>query len=290
MSLSSPGLIKAVNDAIVAAGPACNIAGEFTRDFSDAFAGEGLTAKVAIFRSGSAAAFNKTNNNYGTVDSTSDGWATVALGSHVKQTRELDAAVYLEQPNIPYWAKMAEAAGKAVSKSISNAIGAAINSTNCTGTAAVVASATLANIGGLRNVALCDIADTVVALDGAYFTDLLVALGGTYGASAEALQGRIIKNLFGFKSVVCIDGLPSGVKGALIPANSFAIAGRAVNVQNPEAYAEWGTVTDPASGLTLTVRRHGDANTDATLINVEALFGAKIIDGAQVQLIKASAS
>ena len=288
MPLNSPGLIKGVNDAIVAVGSACNIAAEFTRDLSDAFVGEGLTAKVAVFKGGSAANFNASTNNYGKVDDNDDGFATISLGQHPKFTRKLDSAVYLEQPNNPYWGKMAEASSKLIAKSISDSIAACFTTTACTGAAVTCASATLANIGGLRNSAIKDIAETVVVLDGAYFTDLLIALGGTYGASAEALQGKIIKNLFGFRSVVCVDGLPDTVVGALVPSNSLAIAGRAVEVQNPEAYAEWGTVTDPASGLTLTVRRHADANSDGTLINIEALFGAAVVDGSAIQIIKAS--
>lgn len=288
MSLNSPGLIKGVNDAIVAVGSACNIAAEFTRDFSDVFVGEGLTAKVAVFKGGSASAFNSASNNYGKVDTNEDDFATISLNNHVKFTRKLDAAVYLEQPNNPYWAKMAEASSKRIAQSISDAIAACFTTTACTGAGVTCASATLANIGGLRKSAQSDIAETVVVLNGEYFTDLLIALGGTYGASAEALQGKIVKNLFGFKSVVCVDGLPDTVVGALVPSHALAIAGRAINVQNPEAYAEWGTVTDPASGLTFTVRRHADANADGTLINVEALFGAAVVDGKAIQIIKAS--
>jgi hypothetical protein len=286
--LNSAGLIKGVNDAIVMAGASLNIASKFTADFSDAFAGEGLTAKVAVFKGGTASEFNPSTNNYGKVDDNDDGWATIALNKHPKFTRSLPQGVFLEQPNNVYWTKMAEACGKTVAKSISDAIAGVITADACTGTQIVCASGSLANVGAIRNSCASSIADTVIVLNGAYFTELLVALGGTYGASAEALKGQVVDGLFGFKAVASIEGLASGFVGAAIPANALAIAGRAVQIQNPENYAEYGTVTDPASGLTLTVRRHGDANSDATLINVEALFGASVVAGEKIQLIKAA--
>ena len=51
-SLTSPGLIKAANDALVQATPDLNVIRLFSYDFSDDFAEFGYTVKVPIVASG----------------------------------------------------------------------------------------------------------------------------------------------------------------------------------------------------------------------------------------------
>ena len=48
MALTSPGLIKAANEALVGIGPDINIAKLFAYDMSDEFADYGTTVKVPV--------------------------------------------------------------------------------------------------------------------------------------------------------------------------------------------------------------------------------------------------
>lgn len=69
-SLTSPGLIKAMNDAIVKASPDLNLARLFAYDMSDEFADYGYTVKVPLAGHGTVAGFNMSTNDYETVDGT----------------------------------------------------------------------------------------------------------------------------------------------------------------------------------------------------------------------------
>lgn len=67
-SLTSPGLIKAANDALVAASPDLNMARLFAYDMSDEFADYGFTVKVPIASAGTLSGFNMVSNDYETTD------------------------------------------------------------------------------------------------------------------------------------------------------------------------------------------------------------------------------
>ena len=77
-SLTSPGLIKAANDALVAASPDLNMARLFAYDMSEDFADYGYTVKVPVVQSGTLSAFNISTNDYENMDGTIT-YATVEL-------------------------------------------------------------------------------------------------------------------------------------------------------------------------------------------------------------------
>ena len=58
---------------------------------------------------------------------------------------------------------------------------------------------------------------------------------------------------------------------------------------NPQLCQEVGTVTDEGSGMTLQFRRVGDANTDASTLTGEALFGAKLLQPTKIVRIVSAA-
>lgn len=286
MAFNSPAIVKAANDALVAAAAECNIAREFAANFSDEFVEPGLTVKVPVAAGGTADAFNASTNDYET-DTGSVTWAPITLSSHVKSTFMLKALDLLEVPNAPYWGGLSRAGGQSVGRAISTAIGGLITSTSVTASA-TLDTVSLAAIAGLRESCRGKVADTVLALAGAEYTTLMAVLGSNYAGGADALAGRI-PGLFGFKSVVCLRDVANGVKGALIPADALAIAGRAVPCDDPSVYSEFGTATDPDSGLTLTVRRHTSAANGRCFVNVEALFGAALVKAGDIVRLAASA-
>lgn len=69
-SLTSPGLIKAANDALVGCSKDLNIARLFAYDMSDEFADYGFTVKVPIVNAGDISAFNMATNDYENQDGT----------------------------------------------------------------------------------------------------------------------------------------------------------------------------------------------------------------------------
>lgn len=285
-SLTSPGLIKAANDALVAATPDLNIARLFAFDMSDEFATPGTTVKVPIAKAGTVQDFNPSTNDFENTDGTVT-YATVTLNKKPKSTFEFAAFDKLEAPNAPYWARVRDAAANGVKASISTTIGGLFTAAACTGGKAVVASVTKKTIAGLRAECLGRTAGTVVALCPAYFNELLSLLDANILGTADAIRTGYIGGLYGFKAVVQMTDLDSGVLGAIIPADSVAIASRAFPVADEGAYSEMGTVTDEY-GFTLTVMRHGSPAKGTGFINVAALWGAALVQPGAIKYIAAS--
>lgn len=285
-SLVSPGLIKAANDALVAATPDLNVARLFAYDLSAEAATPGTTIKVPVAKAGTVLDFNPSSNDFETTDG-SVTYATVALNKAPKSTFEFAALDALAAPNAPYWARVREAAANGVKASISTTIGGLFTSTACTGGKAVMASVTKKTLAGLRAEALGRTADTVVALCPAYFNEALSLLDSSVYGGAEAVRTGYIPGLYGFKAVVQMNDLDSGVLGAIIPSNAVAVAARAFPVVDEGAYSEYGTVSDEY-GFTLTVLRHGSPAKGSGFINVACLWGAALVQPGAVKYIAAS--
>ena len=287
-SLTSPGLIKAANDALVAASPDINVARLFAYDMSDEFADWGTVVKVPVAACGQISAFNMDDNDYEHQDGTVD-YATVTLSAQPKSTFEFKGMDKLEAPNAPYWRRVAEAGADGIKASISQGLGGLFTAAACTGGKVVLSGdVTKAKLAKLRKECLGRVADTVLALNPDLYAETLALLdNGTLG-SDSAIRAGIAGNLYGFRAVIQLNDLPSGVIGALIPRDCVAFASRAVPVGDEGCYSEYGTVSDPETGYTITVLRHGSAAKGKGFINITSLWGANLIQPSKVKYIAAS--
>lgn len=291
-SLSSPGLIKAANEALVALKPEINIIRQFAYDCSDAVMDYGLTVKVPIVSGGTAKAFNLSGTTSGSSPTYKDyenstgtvTYATVTLNQQPVSTFEFVGKDVLEAPNAPYWTKCAEGGADSVGKYISGVIGGLITTSL---TKVTMASVTKAALAGLRASCAGRVADTVLALAPDYFADALALFDSNVIGDQDPIRNGYIDRLYGFKSVIQLTDLPAGIKGALIPANGVAFASRAVGVGDEGAYSEFGTVSDE-NGFTLTVMRHGDPKTGKGFINITSLMGAALTQTDKTKYIAAS--
>lgn len=285
-SLTSPGLIKAANDAIVAATPDLNIARLFAFDMSDDFADVGTTVKVPVAAAGTVEDFNASTNDLENTDG-SVTYAPVVLNKTPKSTFEFSGMDKLAAPNAPYWARVREAAADGVKASISTTLGGMFTAAACTGGKVVLASVTKAGVAGLRAQCLGRTANTVLALEPGYYNTLLSLLDANILGTGAAIQTGYIGGLYGFKAVVQMLDLPEGVKGALIPADSVAVASRAFPVGDEGAYSEYGTISDEY-GFTLTVLRHGSPAKATGFLNVVSLWGASLVQPSKIKYLAAS--
>lgn len=290
MSLSSPGLIKAANDALVAVSPDINIASLFATDFSDAAAEYGDYVKVPI---AAAAASNvllypgqgETLNDYET-DSGSITYGTVQLNKQPKATLKVPAIGEFAAPNSPYWKKVSRACIEAVDVGISTGLGGLFTTSACAGGKVVLASVTKASVAGLISSCAGRVASTVLALNPANYATLLSLLDSSAFGGAEAIRTGYIPQLYGFKAVVCMRDLPSGVTGALIPDTAVAVAARGT-VKDFSPFIEGDNVTDE-NGFTLTVTRHFSGAKREQFVNCDVLWGASIVQGTKVKYLAAS--
>ena len=285
-SLTSPGLIKAANDALVGASPDLNIARLFAFDMSADFVEYGTTVKVPIAKAGTVQDFDISSNDFETQDGTVI-YAPVVLNKAPKSTFEFKGMDKLEAPNAPYWGKVRTAAANGVKASISTTLGGLFTAAACTGGKHVMASVTKATVAACRAACLGRCADTVLGLCPEYYNGLLSLLDADILGAQDAIKNGYIGGLYGFKGVVQLLDLPDGIKGAIIPADSVAIASRAFPVGEESCYAEYGTVSDEF-GFTLTVLRHGSAAKGKGFLNVVALWGAALVQPDKIKYIAAS--
>ena len=283
MALTSPGLIKAANDALVAITPEINIANLFATDFSTDLADYGTTIKVPL--AGATAEEYSDTNNY-EHDTGSVNYANVVLNHHPKATFKAPNMAAFEAPNAPYWGKVRGACANAVRGNISQILGGLFTADSCTGGKAVLPSVTKANVAKL--IASCKgrVADTVLGLAPAEYAELLSILDTTAYGGAEAIRNGYVPALYGFKGVICLRDLAEGVKGALIPDTSVAIAARAT-VKDFTPFIEGDVVTDE-SGFPLTFTRHFSAAKREEFLNADVLWGVTLIQDDKVQYIAAS--
>lgn len=266
-SLTSAGLIKAANEALVKVSKDINIIKLFAYDLSDEAAGNNSVIKVPVIDAGAATAFDATHD-YETLTG-SVAYVPVTLDTQVKATFKFDGMDILDTPNAPYWNKCAEGGATSVSTAISKAFGGLFTAPEEGGVSLTVSKSGLAK---LRKECAGRIADTVLALAPEQYADALALFDANVYGGADAIKNGMIPGLYGFKAVVELRDAGEGVKGALIPSNAIAVASRAVEVGDDSCYREIGNVSDE-NGFTLTVMRHGSAAKGMGFLNVTTMFG-----------------
>lgn len=286
-SLTSAGLIKAANEALVKVSKDINIIKLFAYDLSNEAVGNNSTIKVPVIDGGTAVvAFSSNSNDYETLTGTVS-YVPVTLNTQVKATFKFDGLDTLDTPNAPYWSKCAEAGATSVSKYISSTFGGLFTAPATGGVE--FASVTKANLAKLRNSCAGRIADTVLALAPAEYAEMLALFDTNVYGGYEAVRNGMVPGLYGFKAVVELRDAGEGVKGALIPSNAIAIASRAVAVGDQSIYSEFGNVTDE-NGFTLTTFRHGSAAKGTGFINIACQFGMAKVQPDAIKILVAPAS
>lgn len=294
MALTSPGVIKATNDVLVQLKPELTMVKAFSYDVSDAVANHGDKIRVAMVSGGTAENYGDENNaetNTGNYEhatgSLSDCFVT--LNRQPKSTIPITAKEKLELPNDSFWTKAAEAGRDTIGKAISDAVCGLFTAANCQAGKITMASVTKNAVAKLRTNAATKgrVGDYVLLLSGDYFADLISLLDSNVFGGTDPIQSGAVDRLYGFRSVLCANDLPEGIKGALVPASGVAVAVRPVAIPDPEAYPECGIVTDE-NGFSLTAMRHTSFQTAKAFFNVTALVGADILRKTDAFYIAAS--
>lgn len=198
--ITSPGIIRAANEALVAITPDINLMRLFATDFSDEFVEPGNVVKVPIAGvSADISAFNESTNNYETTDGQLT-WVQVELSAQPKCTFTFKGKDLLEAPNMPFWGTCAKASARAISQYVSKEVGGAMLSTVVTNTSEALSAYTFADFAKLRAEAEGRVSETVVCLAPEYYNTLLGVLPYNVIGDSEPARDGIINNLFGFKA------------------------------------------------------------------------------------------
>lgn len=289
-SLTSPAAIYTAASAIVAARKAISRVTQFATDFSSDAVTPGTTMKIPVFAAASAAAeFDRTSNNYENPDGTVT-WADVNF-KHIKSTFQFNDTDFLLADGTKFWDNAGKASGGAVSAGIEKAVGDLFTAEAVTGTHAMgtVTKKAVAQLRAKCAAVGCEPGRSVVLLEPGYYADLLSLLDSNIYGGAEAVRDGLVPGLFGFKAVAEFGAFPdSGTLGAVVPEDAVAVAARVVPVESPRVYEEVGVWTDPESGLSLGVRRHGAPKDGSNFMTVEASIGAALTQGAKCFRITAA--
>lgn len=288
MALTSPGVIKSTNDILVKLGSDINIVKQFAYDISDTVADYGDKVRVALVTGGTAEEFDASNADKNYEHPTGElSDVFVTLNSQPKSTIPITQMEALELPNNGFWAKFAEAGSQSISEAISKAIGGKFTTSACTGGKVVLSGVSASSLAALRTQCVGRVADTVLLLNPANYADMLSIFTNNVYGGTDPVQNGYLERLYGFKAVVCAYDLPSGVTGALVPANGLAIAVRPVAIPDMAAYPEAGVVTDE-NGFSITAMRHTAFATGKAYMNVTCLVGAELTMPEKTKYLAAS--
>lgn len=280
-TIASPGIVTAANQALVLASPAVNVIKQFAYDMSPDFDVNG-TVKVPVVSAGNISALNLAAADFED-DSGTLTYVPVTLDTCVKTTMAYTGKDRIEAANSPFVDKFAEAMANKLNQYVSQTVGAKFNTTDIAATYEI-GNITKNNIAKLRNQCPGRIADTVLGLAPAEYADTLALFDSSVYGDQDPVKDGIVTSLYGFKAIVELRDLPSGVKGALINKDAIAFASRAIPVADESVYTEYGVV-EGETGISLTAMRHGSAKTGKAYLNMGVMFGCKVIAPANIKLL-----
>lgn len=292
--LTSPGIISSVNEILIGLKPTITMVKQFAWDLSNELSYQGAKLRIPLLTAGAAENYGDDNcadTNTGNFEHATGGLgeAWLELDKMPKVTIPVTQTDKLELATDAIWGRAAEAGVDVIGKAISKAVGDNFTEEACTGGTITMASVTKNAIAKLRTNAATKgrVSDYVLLLAGDYFADLISLLDSNVFGGTDPIQEGVVEKLYGFKSVVCANDLPSGIKGVLVPANGLAIAARGFAIPDPSAYPECGSVSDE-NGFTLTAMRHTSFATAKCFFNVGCLVGTSFVRPEATFAIKAS--
>lgn len=279
-SLTSPGLILGSSQALMETSRAVAFARLFSTDFSAEFAAEGATISVPVF-SGDATLFDETSNNFETTDGAIIP-VKVTLNSLAKVTYSLSSTDLLELERSSVTRNCGIAGGRAIARKIEELIVGRLDYQN---RQAAATSFTVSKLGKAIATAEkndLDPATLVAVLAPDAYGELLDANTANAAIVGDDIASALGRK-YGIKAIVCSakvseadSASTSKGVGFLVSDAAIAIAGRAVEQAVDGLYAEYGTTTDDASGLTVTSFVHGSGASNKRFMNVASLLGSAL--------------
>lgn len=158
-----------------------------------------------------------------------------------------------------------------------------INDTNVTNTEALgtVTKNTVANLYKVAADKDISVGDAVLCLNPLKFSQLLAILDSSTYGGPEAIRRGVVPGLYGFKSVICSNKLPSGTVGAIIGLGTIAVVNRYNAPGIAGAYPMVERTTD-ANGFTIGFRYGTDLAKGYNYLAADCLVGAKVLDPSKI--------
>ena len=253
----------------------------FAKSFSELEGRPGSSVVVPVYDFTPAAGFVAGSNDYGTGTNEVNG-VEITLDQHlVKSVSITDQQ--LAETGINWVRDTNMALADNLTRGINSYVFGLINAVSCP-TAVTFNPAEKKFVADLYKVAADNdipVDRAVVVLNPATFAKVLGMLDASAYGGTDAIRLGVIPGLYGFKGFVCSTFLGVGLNGAIIQDSAIGVASRYLAQATPGAYPEsWSAVTD--EGMALGARRFMDLNKGHDIFAMDALFGAKVVQGKKV--------
>lgn len=274
-------------EAIVAATVQAAPVKAFAHRFTEAEREPGASITVPVFAVGEAQDFD---GDYTKNAGKAEG-QKIALEKHL-----FDSKVYTDvdfnQCPVAFWKGAGAAVGRAVGLGICKAITDLITADTLTGAGGSFnpTSGTKKTLAALTEKCEAngfDPAQSILLCSGAMYTQILSLMDAHVYGGPEAVQmGLLPEGLYGFKHIFRCPTLTTN--GAVVHCDAIGYGGALLEPQSKTILEEFGYVQDEATGLSIGIRRFGEAKSGKNYIVGECLFGAKLVQPSKGFIVTAS--
>lgn len=249
----------------------------FSLDLSDELTEPGLTIRVPLIAADAAAAWNDTSNNYSRT-------AATLKDQPVVLNKRLITGFAITQDQMlnfrpAWWEGKAALNARSIADAVFADLVTLVTGANYGDTAAKKLAVDLATFGRKALAALrakivtakLQPAKAVLCLNPDFFAALLADLDAQVYGGREAVVGGTIPGLLGFRAIVEMPQYTG--PGFVCHPDAIAIGSRRIPVADTTPYKEFGSITEPDTGLTMNRVILTDGNIGKTSFSVECGYG-----------------
>ena len=270
MALTSPGLTLAIDALFGAIKPQLDLirrigATDFAAENPGVDIKPGTTMKMPLSTISAALAFDESTNNYLTGGNTEYGTLTAThfLQGYDMKGVNIDQGV--NAARIKQLFSMRAAAG--LSLAMRNTLKTALDGTTVSTGVTLKATPTLEDYDALAaGKDWLDKRSSTLCVNGTEFAKIKAIM---HAAHLSATEKSIAEEL-GFRDVVVVPGMMA--RAVIVPQSSIGFLGRVPAIIAD--FKEYGTETDPDSGLSIGIVVASDQKTNKIVVNGDLWFGA----------------
>ena len=250
---------------------------EFSTDFSQEAKAPGESVSVQLIESDAVADFDATSNNF--VRSASSNKKVTVTFNTPKIVGFNVTPFQVQNFNPGWWKEKANLDAHKMAKSILTDVMAGITADNFAKgqTIASDSAITLAEVTKIRTYCAkqdIDPAEAVLMLDLALYHALANLYNTTKSGLTAAQAVSELAMACGFKAVHAMPVLPAGLLGFAALPSALAVAGRNFRPVSDKPYESVREITDPDSGIGLTMVEFVDGATGNDNISTTGMFGS----------------
>jgi len=263
----------------------------FSTDFSQEAKAPGESVAVQLVEADQVADFNASSNNFKRASSTNK---KVSVTFGTAKIVGFEVSPYqIANFNPGWWKQKAEVNANTLADNILTTVCANITSANFTKgkTIASDTTITLAEISAIKSYAAKQHLNPrrcALGLDLVLMAEVeRLYNSGKSGLTFDQAMGELASAL-GVARVFGVPQLPNGLLGFICEPSALAVASRNFRPASDKPYESVTEITDPESGIGMTVVDYVDGDTGSENISCTGLFGAAVGDGdALIRITKA---